>query len=215
VTRPSSSCSHLPIQLVKRFRIIFFEAALPISPRKRNSRRRRGAPTPPKKTDQQSFHAVLSKREHRHLIRQLCWVLTTQGCKPICWLRAIRPTSIFWWRPAAPPPVGSRRHTRVSEWRRRPEIASENTAAVRRKTKKTLEQQDIQALHRAAEVGQSSNRSDQPDARTLARARHSDAVSATRARRLIPKIWSILGEENRRSAPARWSGLDSNSRATL
>lgn len=31
------------------------------------------------KTDQQTFHAVLSKREHRYLIRQLCWVLTIQG----------------------------------------------------------------------------------------------------------------------------------------
>ncbi|MDF0668721.1 MAG: hypothetical protein P0119_21935 [Nitrospira sp.] len=31
------------------------------------------------KTDQQSFHAVLSKRENRYLVRQLCWVLTVQG----------------------------------------------------------------------------------------------------------------------------------------
>ena len=31
------------------------------------------------KTDQQTFHAVLSKREHRYLTRQLCWVLTIQG----------------------------------------------------------------------------------------------------------------------------------------
>ncbi|MDF0673043.1 MAG: hypothetical protein P0120_01695 [Nitrospira sp.] len=31
------------------------------------------------KTDQQTFHAVLSKREHRYLVRQLCWVLTVQG----------------------------------------------------------------------------------------------------------------------------------------
>jgi hypothetical protein len=31
------------------------------------------------KTDQQTFHAVLSKREHRYLARQLCWVLTIQG----------------------------------------------------------------------------------------------------------------------------------------
>jgi hypothetical protein len=31
------------------------------------------------KTDQQTFHAVLSKRENRYLVRQLCWVLTTQG----------------------------------------------------------------------------------------------------------------------------------------
>jgi PatG Domain len=31
------------------------------------------------KTDQQTFHTVLSKREHRYLARQLCWVLTIQG----------------------------------------------------------------------------------------------------------------------------------------
>jgi len=31
------------------------------------------------KTDQQTFHAVLSKRENRYLMRQLCWVLTIQG----------------------------------------------------------------------------------------------------------------------------------------
>jgi hypothetical protein len=31
------------------------------------------------KTDQQTFHTVLSKRENRYLTRQLCWVLTIQG----------------------------------------------------------------------------------------------------------------------------------------
>jgi PatG Domain len=31
------------------------------------------------KTDQQSFHAVLSKREHRYLVRQLCWAFSIQG----------------------------------------------------------------------------------------------------------------------------------------
>jgi hypothetical protein len=31
------------------------------------------------KTDQAAFHAVLSKRENRYLLRQLCWVLTIQG----------------------------------------------------------------------------------------------------------------------------------------
>jgi len=32
-----------------------------------------------RKTDQQTFHAVLSKPENRYLVRQLCWVLTIQG----------------------------------------------------------------------------------------------------------------------------------------
>jgi len=31
------------------------------------------------KTDQQTFHAVLSQRENRYLMRQLCWVLNIQG----------------------------------------------------------------------------------------------------------------------------------------
>jgi hypothetical protein len=31
------------------------------------------------KTDQQVFHTVLSKRENRYLLRQMCWVLTIQG----------------------------------------------------------------------------------------------------------------------------------------
>lgn len=31
------------------------------------------------KTDQQTFHAVLSQHENRYLIRQLCWMLTIQG----------------------------------------------------------------------------------------------------------------------------------------
>lgn len=31
------------------------------------------------KTDQQVFHAILSKRENRYLARQMCWALTIQG----------------------------------------------------------------------------------------------------------------------------------------
>lgn len=31
------------------------------------------------KTDQQTFYSVLSKRENRYLLRQLCWVFTIQG----------------------------------------------------------------------------------------------------------------------------------------
>jgi len=31
------------------------------------------------KTDQQTFHTVLCKRENRYLLRQLCWVLSIQG----------------------------------------------------------------------------------------------------------------------------------------
>src|ERR1700730_11974919 len=31
------------------------------------------------KTEQPTFHTVLSKRENRYLVRQLCWVLSIQG----------------------------------------------------------------------------------------------------------------------------------------
>jgi PatG Domain len=31
------------------------------------------------KTDQQVFHTILSRRENRYLVRQMCWVLTIQG----------------------------------------------------------------------------------------------------------------------------------------
>ncbi len=31
------------------------------------------------KTDRETFHDVLSKRENRYLLRQLCWILTIQG----------------------------------------------------------------------------------------------------------------------------------------
>lgn len=31
------------------------------------------------KTDQETFHAVLSERDNRYLVRRLCWVLTIQG----------------------------------------------------------------------------------------------------------------------------------------
>ena len=32
-----------------------------------------------RQTDREAFHAVLSQRENRYLLRQLCWVLTIQG----------------------------------------------------------------------------------------------------------------------------------------
>jgi len=48
-------------------------------PRRRNSSRRGGRTDTAGKTDQQTFHAVLSRRENRYLTRQLCWVLTIQG----------------------------------------------------------------------------------------------------------------------------------------
>ena len=58
------------------------------------------------KTDQQTFHAVLSKRENRYLVRQLCWVLTIQGLETYLLLAArSRRTSICWWKPSVQPPA--------------------------------------------------------------------------------------------------------------
>jgi hypothetical protein len=45
------------------------------------------------KTDQQSFHAVLSQRENRYLAKQLCWVLSIQGLETYV-LRPRDPTDI-------------------------------------------------------------------------------------------------------------------------
>ena len=56
------------------------------------------------KTDEQTFHAVLSKRENRYLVRQLCWVLSIHRMETYLLLphdpadtdllvEAIRPTS--------------------------------------------------------------------------------------------------------------------------
>ena len=74
------------------------------------------------KTDQQTFHSTLSKRENRYLTRQLCWVLTIQGLETYLLtprdpadvdllVEAIRPTPspndidvvIGWRGPIAPP----------------------------------------------------------------------------------------------------------------
>ncbi len=52
------------------------------------------------KTDQQAFHAVLSKRENHYLVRQLCWVLTFRVWRPTSYNLAIRRTSISWWKPS-------------------------------------------------------------------------------------------------------------------
>ena len=74
------------------------------------------------KTDQQTFHSVLSRRENRYLTRQLCWVLTIHGLETYLLtprdpadlellVEAIRPTPspndidvvIGWRGPIAPP----------------------------------------------------------------------------------------------------------------
>jgi hypothetical protein len=74
------------------------------------------------KTDQQTFHSILSRRENRYLTRQLCWVLTIHGLETYLLtprdpadlellVEAIRPTPspndidvvIGWRGPIAPP----------------------------------------------------------------------------------------------------------------
>jgi hypothetical protein len=56
------------------------------------------------KTDQQTFHAVLSKRENRYLVRQLCWVLSIQGLETYL-LMPRDPADIDWWKPSGQPPT--------------------------------------------------------------------------------------------------------------
>ena len=53
--------------------------AFPISSAEKEFAQATGRTDTAGKTDQQTFHAVLSKRENRYLARQLCWVLTIQG----------------------------------------------------------------------------------------------------------------------------------------
>ena len=58
------------------------------------------------KTDQQTFHTVLCKRENRYPVRQLCWVLSIHGLET--YLLAPRdPADIecFLVKPSVPPPA--------------------------------------------------------------------------------------------------------------
>ena len=57
------------------------------------------------RTDQQLFHDVLTRREHRYLARQLCWVFTMQGLETYLLEPAIRPTWICCSRRSAPSPA--------------------------------------------------------------------------------------------------------------
>ena len=46
---------------------------------RRNSRRPTGRAETAGLTDRQALHEVLSQRQNRYLVRQLCWVLTIEG----------------------------------------------------------------------------------------------------------------------------------------
>jgi hypothetical protein len=55
------------------------EARLPSLSTDREFAQATGRETTAGMTDRQAFHEVLSKRENRYLVRQLCWVLSIQG----------------------------------------------------------------------------------------------------------------------------------------
>ena len=74
--RPSSNGAGMPSYVYAIGRV---EARFPNLAAEREFAQATGRTGTAGKTDQQTFHAVLSKREHRYLIRQLCWVLTIQG----------------------------------------------------------------------------------------------------------------------------------------
>jgi len=57
------------------------------------------------KTDQQVFQEVLSMPQNRYLVRQMCWVFSVQGWRPISWCHATRWTLICWWIPFAQCPA--------------------------------------------------------------------------------------------------------------
>jgi PatG Domain len=72
----SSNTTEMPTYVYAIGRV---EARFPnLAAEKEFAQATRGADTAGK-TDQQTFHAVLSQRENRYLVRQLCWVLSIQG----------------------------------------------------------------------------------------------------------------------------------------
>ena len=53
-------------------------------------------------TDRQALHGVISQRQNRYLVRQLCWVLTVEGLDTYFFIHAIPPILIYWWKHYVP-----------------------------------------------------------------------------------------------------------------
>ena len=56
-------------------------------------------------TDREALHKVLSQRQNRYLVRQLCWCLLLRGWRPTSWCRATLWTMICWSKQSALLPV--------------------------------------------------------------------------------------------------------------
>ena len=76
---PTCASGRLPCPCLYVYAIGRVEARFPSSAAEKEFAQATGRADTAGKTDQQAFHAVLSKRENRYLARQLCWVLTIQG----------------------------------------------------------------------------------------------------------------------------------------
>ena len=76
---PTCSASAASVALSFVYAIGRIEARFPSLAAEKEFAQATGRADTAGKTDQQTFHAVLSQRENRYLARQLCWVLTIQG----------------------------------------------------------------------------------------------------------------------------------------
>jgi hypothetical protein len=76
---PCSTCAGEAVAVSFVYAIGRIEARFPNLAAEKEFAQATGRTDTAGKTDQQTFHAVLSKRENRYLVRQLCWVLSIQG----------------------------------------------------------------------------------------------------------------------------------------
>jgi hypothetical protein len=76
---PCPSCAGGPVVKSYVYAIGRVEARFPNLAAEKEFAQATGRTDTAGKTDQQTFQAVLSKRENRYLVRQLCWVLSIQG----------------------------------------------------------------------------------------------------------------------------------------
>jgi len=76
---PCPTCAGGPVAVSYVYAIGRVEARFPNLAAEKEFAQATGRTDTAGKTDQQTFHAVLSKRENRYLMRQLCWVLSIQG----------------------------------------------------------------------------------------------------------------------------------------
>jgi hypothetical protein len=76
---PCPACGGAPATLAYVYAIGCVEARFPNLSAEKEFAQATGRTDTAGKTDQQTLHQVLSERSNRYLVRQLCWVLKTQG----------------------------------------------------------------------------------------------------------------------------------------